>query len=162
MLKSILILLFLLIVSMATYSVLEQKEAKQNTQDTTQNKKILEKKQKVLSVQNNSTNTKQTKHADRMNVQATDEDENVLTTTTDKPFEISESSQALSETLKHTTYEEIQNDTTLTAEDKEIMTMDKVYFETKTAEPSVPMTEEEVLKMVEEDMQNELPTNEIK
>jgi len=149
--KSILILVFVLFVSVATYSLLMQND-KQNVQHTTQNKKVLEKKQKVLSVQNNSTNTKQTKHADRMNVQAADEDENVLTITTDKPFEISESSQALSETLKHTTYEEIQNDTTLTAEEKEIMTMDKVYFETKTAEPSVPMTEEEVLKMVEEDM----------
>ncbi len=37
-----------------------------------------------------------------------------------------------------------------------------MYIESETAEPSVPMTEEEVQKMMEEDMQNGLLENEIK
>lgn len=156
--KSVLILLFVLIVGVATYSVLTQEE-KQAVEHTIKNKKVLEPKQEVPRIQKQSAKTKQTNNTNQAEGAPTVEDEDILPIA-ENTSDIADNAEQLGKELEHISYEEIENNNALSDEEKEIMKIDKAVFEADTAEPTVPMTEEEVSKLMEEDMQNELSTNE--
>ena len=151
--KSVLILLSLVIVAITSYGLLMQKEVVTH-----------DKQEKVIVKTNNIPKRNQTiiKPTAKKNQHADTEIDTVddVETSLDTEEINGKLSPKLGEDLQSVTYEQIENDTSLSDEEKETKIMDKVYFEAETKEPTVHMTDEKVLKMIIEDMENELPENE--
>jgi len=62
----------------------------------------------------------------------------------------------IGENLESVSYEQINNDVSLSDEEKEIMTLDKMHNESISETSSQSFTEEEMLNIMEEDIENGL------
>ena len=147
--KSVLILLSLVIVAITSYGLFMQKEV------------VTHDKQEKLIVKTNNIpkrnqtiikpTAKKNQHAD-MEIDTVDDVETSL----DAEEINGKLSPKLGEDLQSVTYEQIENDTSLSDEEKEVKIMDKMHDESVSETSSPSVTEKEMLTIIEEDLGNGL------
>ncbi len=147
MLKSIVLVFTISLISIMSYRFITEKpESKLNIK--TQKSELGNNN----SIQKDAMDTQTNTMAIQKHIKKVSKTTNKKPTILDTSSKTIEKEKIFVDYLEDKTYKDIMDDPSLTQKEKDVMIMDKMYFESEKDASSVPITETEIERLMEEDI----------
>lgn len=151
--KSVLTLLFLVIIAITSYGVFVKKDSDKREVVAHPNEELLGAKTNHVEL-DHKTKRVSTKKNQQVEIERNIVENDINSIQEEHLTE--KFTDNIGEDLVDVSYEQINNDTFLSDEEKEMKIIDKVHYESVNETSSQSFTEEEILKIMEEDLENGL------